>query len=179
MSEKVMWIPMEQALCVDLIRFGGYAPDTIGELAEQQILDFLERSFDHNGPALFGDHALDFAERHLPDVADEWRSRNVVADVRKRRPMVWKEVTVENGSEVRMRYDGAYHYALVEDGSIVDEDGSFSPSEWASKIAGGTSRNAWRDLWFKTPRSTEWVPAHLLRAHARSALRELSGNTES
>lgn len=83
-------------------------------------------------------------------------------------PLVWKDVTVRAGSEVRMSYGGKQHYAKIVGGCIVESDGSkYSPSEWASKVAGNTSRNAWRDLWFKEPLSNTWVPARLLRTNTR------------
>jgi hypothetical protein len=66
-----------------------------------------------------------------------------------------------------MAFGHDHHYAKVKGGKIVDDDGSYSPSEWASKVAGGTSRNAWRDLWFKEPLSKNWVPAQLLRDQTR------------
>ena len=75
-------------------------------------------------------------------------------------------------TDVRMAYGGTHHYAKVTNGRIVDADGDYSPSEWASKVAGGTSRNAWRDLWFREPTSKHWVPAQLLRDQAR-VLKEL------
>jgi hypothetical protein len=49
---------------------------------------------------------------------------------------------------------------------------NISPSEWASKVAGGTSRNAWRDLWFKEPLSKTWVPAQLVRDQAQQEIQE-------
>ena len=72
-----------------------------------------------------------------------------------------------------MHYGAEDHYAEVKNGRIVDETGRYSPSEWASKIAGGTSRNAWRDLWFKEPLARTWVPAQLLRDQAYSELRAI------
>ncbi|AZO72165.1 hypothetical protein [Mesorhizobium sp. M1D.F.Ca.ET.043.01.1.1] len=80
------------------------------------------------------------------------------------KPLVWKEVTIPQGSEVRMAYGADHHYAKIQGGKIVDASGEYSPSEWASKVAGGTSRNAWRDLWFRLPLTKDWVPAQTLRS---------------
>jgi len=66
-----------------------------------------------------------------------------------------------------MFYNGVHHYGAVKGGKIIDDGKDYSPSEWASKIAGGTSRNAWRDLWFREPLSNTWVPAQLLRNQAQ------------
>jgi hypothetical protein len=68
-----------------------------------------------------------------------------------------------------MAYGDKHRYATVRRGHIVDDGEEYSPSEWASKVAGGTSRNAWRDLWFKEPLSKTWVPAQLLRDQAEEA----------
>ncbi|WP_177219754.1 hypothetical protein [Nitrosospira multiformis] len=43
------------------------------------------------------------------------------------------------------------------------EGEAFSRSGLANRIASGTSRNAWRDLWIKRPRDKEWVLANDLR----------------
>ena len=58
--------------------------------------------------------------------------------------------------------------AEVRDEEIVFEEMSYSPSQWASKIAGGTSRNAWRDIWIKERGSDRWVLADDLRRNARA-----------
>ena len=119
----------------------------------------------------FGERDVEFAELYFPEVAAEWLKEDVEAHTSRRKeaqPLVWKEITVQHGSAVRMPYGGKHHYAEIKNGRIVDESGSYSPSEWASKVAGGTSRNAWRDLWFKEPMAKAWVPAQLLREQARS-----------
>ena len=123
-------------------------------MAQEQILRLLERiAFDRfNG--FFGKRDVEFAELYFPEVAAEWLKEDVEAHTSRRKeaqPLVWKEITVQHGSAVRMPYGGKHHYAEIKNGRIVDESGSYSPSEWASKVAGGTSRNAWRDLWFKEP----------------------------
>jgi hypothetical protein len=38
-----------------------------------------------------------------------------------------------------------------------------SPSEFANQVAGGTNRNAWRDLWIKRPHDSEFHLADDLR----------------
>lgn len=86
------------------------------------------------------------------------------------RPLIWKEVTIPSGSNVRMTYDGSDHFAVVKEGKILDDGHLYSPSEWASKIANGTSRNAWRDLYFQIKGSRFFVPADLLRKQARQTM---------
>jgi hypothetical protein len=78
----------------------------------------------------------------------------------------------QSGNLGIFRYGDQHHYATVQRGHIIDDGKEYSLSEWASKVAGGTSRNAWRDLWFKEPLSKTWVPAQLLRDQARQEAQE-------
>ncbi len=74
----------------------------------------------------------------------------------------WKDVSLPDGTEVRMRYQGEYHYARIEgDAFVVGEERS-SPSQFAQTVT-NTSRNAWRDLEVKRPHDLAWVPAAKLR----------------
>ena len=47
--------------------------------------------------------------------------------------------------------------AEVAHEKIMYEGEAFSPSGLANRIASGTARNAWRDLWIKKPRDKEWI----------------------
>lgn len=130
---------------------------------------------------LFGDRIYELAEEYAPHSLEKWQqaeNAEAASYLAARDPLVWKEITVPPNSEVRMSYGGAYHYAKVRDGKIVDDDGAFSPSQWAQKVAEGTSRNAWRDLWLKEAQNSEWVPAQLLREKALVARRALLSNSE-
>ncbi len=62
-----------------------------------------------------------------------------------------------------MRYKGKNYFAFVRDDDIIFEEEGYSPSLLAKTIAGGTSRNAWRDLWIKERGSSQWVLADELR----------------
>ena len=80
----------------------------------------------------------------------------------------WGELFLRNGVKLRMNYKSRNYYAEVRDEEIVFEEMSYSPSQWTSKIAGGTSRNAWRDIWIKERGSDRWVLADDLRRSARA-----------
>ena len=75
----------------------------------------------------------------------------------------WDDLFLWNGTQIRMNYKGRNYYAWVRDEQIVFEEQVYTPSQLASKIAAGTSRNAWRDLWFKERGSDRWVLADDLR----------------
>jgi hypothetical protein len=75
----------------------------------------------------------------------------------------WKPLLLPPATKVRMRYKGETHYASVVGDDFVYEDKSMSPSEFANQVAGGTNRNAWRDLWIKRPHDSEFHLADDLR----------------
>lgn len=162
---NVIFLPFPRDLYDDWARHSS-AP--IEEAAVEQLWNFMERTLADGSPGYFDDHeqAFAFAEKNFPDIASEWVERDL-ANVRPSAPLIWKEVSIQHGSGVRMSYGGEDHLAEVENGKIVDASGRYSPSEWASKVAQGTSRNAWRDLWFREPFSRSWIPAQLLRDQAQ------------
>ncbi len=82
----------------------------------------------------------------------------------------WGDLFLWNGTQIRMKYKGKNYYASVQDEEIIlegFEGEAFSPSQLASKVGGGTSRNAWRDLWIRERGSKEWVLAYDLRRTAK------------
>lgn len=165
MTNNVIFVPFPRDLYDDIIRFSEGRLDPV-DLASDQVYDFFERNLGDLTDQWFGDNIYEFAKRHFPDYAAELLKKSQET-IKKSDPLVWKEVTVSHGSRVRMSYDGSYHYANVDDGMIVDNDGKFTPSQWAMKVANNTSRNAWRDIWFKGVLEKEWFPATLLRQQAK------------
>lgn len=174
----MVYVPFPRELYNDLVRFSDGRIDP-AEWAADRLEAWIEHNFSSltNGlgwasdsfMANFEDRIEEFAEKYYPAALTYWANeldRDLEANQAKRRPLIWKEITVPASSEVRMTYGGSPHYGLIYNGKIKDSDGEFSPSEWASKIAGGTSRNAWRDIWFKTPTKPTWTPATVLREEA-------------
>ena len=170
MSETVIYISFPRALYDDIVRFsdGRISPEA---LAANRVESWVENSVEFDtGDDYWGDRLEEVAEKYAPHIYEKWQAENALGSDQARadsRPLVWKDVTIPAGSEVRMAYGNDHHYAKVKRGKIVDGDNFYSPSEWASKVAGGTSRNAWRDLWFREPLSKSWVPALLLRDQTR------------
>lgn len=181
MSDTI-YVPFPRKLYDDLIRFSDGKCDPV-EWAVSRLEDWIERNFssecsglgwanDHF-MAMFDERMEDFAAEFYPEVLDYWERQDEAAAQARRegsRPLVWKYVTVPSGSDVRMTYGGTQHYAKVIDGAIKDDSGTYTPSEYASKVAGGTSRNAWRDLWFRLPGESRWQPATLLRENFLKSL---------
>lgn len=180
MTEEMVFIPFKKSLYDDLVRFSDGKADP-AYLATQQIENWIDLNFSMPPNVfsdyfeqLFRDRLFEFAEEYAPHWAEQMAKRGdalIEELLESRTPLAWKEITVPAGSEVRMIYRGRHFYGKVWNGQIVDDDGEFSPSSWVFKNT-HTSRNAWRDLWFKSPGSTEWVPAEMLRQRARKALHE-------
>lgn len=150
---------------------------------EEQFHNFIRRTADDHCFGVMGEDPIrlrGFPEIYHPDIVARWDDDAATVDLEtaagpaKRSPLVWKEVTVPAGSEIRMQYRGAYHTARIANGKIVDVDGQFSPSEWASKVAAGTNGNAWRDLYFRLPGKGVWMAAEVLREDARKGRPNLS-----
>lgn len=169
MPKLTIHIPFPRALYEDIIRFsdGQISPE---QLAADQVEAWVANSVEYGFGEKWGDRIDEVAEIYAPHIHEKWLAEDNASLEQSKvenRPLVWKEVTIAAGSDVRMAYGNDHHYAKVKAGKVVDDDGSYSASEWASKVAGGTSRNAWRDLWFKQPLAKNWIPAQFLRDQAR------------
>jgi hypothetical protein len=177
MSEYLS-IPFPRALYDDLVRLSDGRCDPVW-LAQSKIetwIDYnLQSNFDGRGfpdddfARYFEERADELAEKYAPEVFESWKSLGqelIASAIADRQPLTWKEISVPAGSEVRMTYGGMVHFARVMRGRVHDDDGDFTPSQWAAKVA-GHARNAWRDVWFKRPGATHWELAELLRRRSR------------
>lgn len=169
MTDSLVYIPFPRDLYRDIIRMsdGRISPEG---LAVSQVESWIAASVEFGFEEDWGDRLDDVAEKYAPHVYERWKKEYAGASSSARaeaKPLVWKEITVSAGSDVRMSYGNDQHYAKISAGKIVENGEEFTPSEWASKVAGGTSRNAWRDLWFRELGTKTWVPAQLLRSQAR------------
>ncbi len=173
MPSSVIYIPIRRKLYDDIVRFsdGQIDPATVAEnQLEAWVAMDLEFGHEDNWGDRFEHAAAEYAP-HLLEQLEMERAQALARNREQQKPLVWKSVSIPAGTEVRMAYGGTHKYAKIERGSIVDAEGSFSPSEWASKVAGGTSRNAWRDLWFREPNTKIWVQALMLREQARQGVK--------
>ncbi|HTZ69183.1 MAG TPA: hypothetical protein VMB71_00895 [Acetobacteraceae bacterium] len=75
----------------------------------------------------------------------------------------WKPLFLPPQTKIRMRYKGKTFYACVIGDDIIFDGRSVTPGEFANSIAGGTNRNAWRDLWIKLPHESDFRLADDLR----------------
>lgn len=81
----------------------------------------------------------------------------------------WAPVWLPNGTHLRTVYKEREGFAEVRHERLWYGDTPVSPSEFASRFANNTVRNAWRDIWVKRPADADWIPARQLREAARSA----------
>ena len=161
----LVYIPISRKLYDDIVRFSDGQIDP-ADMAEAQLEAWVARDLETGSEDHWGERFEDAAAVYAPHLVEKLKKEQQQAaskQIAERRPLVWKDITVPAGSEVRMSYKNVEHYAEIKAGRIVDYDGTFTPSEWASKVADNTSRNAWRDLWFRKPLAKNWVSAQQLR----------------
>lgn len=122
------------------------------------VSDFLDRTRDD--PKIWSPtvHRMNGVD------ADEEAFRRKYGDPQ--RGYQWPPVFLPNGTQIRMTYRKEPHYVEVAHEKIIYKGASLSPAELARKIAGNTNRNAWRDLWFKFPKTSTWVLADSLRPNS-------------
>ena len=89
----------------------------------------------------------------------------------------WQSVFLPNGTKIRMSYKGIEAHAQIRFGRVSFEEETLSPSQFASRIAGDTNRNAWRDLYIQLPGADDWILADTLRQQQR--FREAQGRRSS
>ncbi len=96
------------------------------------------------------------------------------------RGLYWKDVFLQNGTQIRMKYKSQYYYAKVDGDQLMFEDTPITPSQFTIRVT-GSNRNAWRDLELLRPHEDkEWTPADRVRKEIRerrAALRKLQRMT--
>ncbi|WP_109477923.1 hypothetical protein [Paraburkholderia sp. C35] len=126
------------------------------------LVDFLRSNGDSRDPVLVVTEAIDYWMENA-----SWKS-----ELLKKSATLgyqWKEVFMEDGTEVRMQYKGQYYYAKVEGDQLIYEGAPTTPGSLANTIA-NSSRNAWRDLWLKLPSDPQWRLADDCRGLALGAM---------
>ena len=84
-----------------------------------------------------------------------------------KRGLYWQQVFLPNGTTLKMKYQGKDRHAQVQHEKLIYGKSEYSPSEFASMVAGGTSRNAWRDIWIMRPGDKDWTFADDERRRVR------------
>lgn len=79
----------------------------------------------------------------------------------------WKQLFLPDGTDLRLRYRGAWYYAKVEGDQLVYAGEPVSPREWGLMVT-GTVRNPWRDIWIRRGVTEPWTRAAVWRSQSGS-----------
>jgi hypothetical protein len=126
-----------------------------------KLYDFLKEHGSDRDPVEVVETAIEYWMSNA-----EWKADDLMPEtVRERHHhgYHWKPLLLPPATKIRMKYKGETHYAAVVDDQFVFNGESISPSEFANRVAQGTNRNAWRDLWIKRPHDSEFHLADDLR----------------
>jgi hypothetical protein len=142
-------IPINSEIIGELFLRKGPKTD-LSSWIENIIEDYIDRTADDSG---WSEEYYDYLSEQ--NVSDEFGDPNDGYH--------WNPLFLPNGTSIYMIYKGEKSLAKVKFGKIHFNDETYSPSEFARTIAQGTSRNAWRDLYIKRPKDTEYALAYSLR----------------
>jgi|SRR5471030_2298981 len=87
----------------------------------------------------------------------------------------WKELFLPAGTELRLRYQRVYYYAVIETDQLLYAGENMSPRDWAFVVT-GSARNPWRDIWVRRTVGEGWIRACKLRAQNTGLLAASDGN---
>lgn len=147
-----IYVPLRADLYAELIRRSGRSDVSI--YIENQIEDFLEIT--RGNPDIWSSEYIErLAAQDDGDFQEKYGDPG--------RGYQWQKVFLPNGTKLRMTYRGDSSYGEIRHDELFLENESMSPSEFASRIANNTSRNAWRDIYVKFPGAGAWKFADDLR----------------
>lgn len=126
----------------------------VASMIEHSIETFLDRTR--------GDPDI-WSEEHAESVADEEVDDTLVKYGHPAKGYHWQNVFLPNGSQLKISYKGGEKLAEVRHQQIYYDGTPCSPSQFASRVANNTSRNAWRDIWVKRPTDRDWIFGDTLR----------------
>lgn len=135
-----------------IIRSQGKAD--VGSMIEHAIETFLDRTR--------GDSSI-WSEEHAQTVASEEEDDILTKVGHPSKGYRWHSLMLPNGTALKISYKGQEKVAEVRHQQIYYQGTPCSPSQFASRVANNTSRNAWRDIWIKRPSDRNWVFADTLR----------------
>ena len=148
-----IYVPLHVALYADLVHRSGTAD--VSAYIDHSVESFLERTE--------GDPSIWSAE-YIEKLVDQEDEAFLEKYGEPGRGYQWHPVFLPNGTKVRMSYKSQDSYADIRHGKLCyGEEAMSSPSQFASRVANNTNRNAWRDLYIKFPGEGSWKLADSLR----------------
>ena len=152
-----IYVPLPVELYAELIRRSGRSNVSI--YIENQVRDFLDVT--EGDPMIW---SAEYREKHADELDHQFQERFGSAT----RGYQWQSVFLPNGTKVRMQYRGSDTYGEIRHQKLFLENDAVSPSEFASRVANNTSRNAWRDIYVQFPGDADWKFADGLRRAAHN-----------
>jgi hypothetical protein len=126
-----------------------------------RLYDFLKEHGSDRDPVEVVETAIEYWMSNA-----EWKAADLMPETvpeRHHHGYLWRPLLLPPATKIRMKYKGETHYAAIVGDQFVFDGESISPSEFANRVADGTNRNAWRDLWIKRPHDSEFHLADDLR----------------
>ena len=145
---EYIFAPLRVELYAELVRRSGKADVSL--LIEHSVESFLHRT--EGDPDMW---SAEYIEK-LTEKEDEEHGNP-------KRGYQWHALFLPNGTKIRMTYKGKDSYAEIRHERLHWREETMSPSQFAARIADGTNRNAWRDLYIQFPRDGSWKLADSLR----------------
>lgn len=147
-------VPLDSEIIGEMFLRKGPSVD-ISDWIEYVVRDYLERTANDTGKWSDAYNAYRESQVAPNEFAAEFGDPNGGYH--------WAPLFLPNGTLIRMEYKKQVSQAAVKKSKIEFNGENYSPSEFASFIAAGTNRNAWRDLLIKLPGRADWVLAEQLR----------------
>lgn len=147
-----IYVPLKVELYAELVRRSGQA--NVANYVESQVADFLNAT--EGDPDIW---SAEYIDKHHDKTDQEFLD----SFGNPTRGIQWGQLFLPNGTQIRMTYSGDAHYGEIRHEKLVLENEAVTPSEFASRVANNTSRNAWRDLYIKFPGKGTWKLADDLR----------------
>ena len=136
------------------------SPGDVSHIWENVMRDFLDRTA--------GDDSL-WSAQYVKELAALEASGELRRFGDPKKGFHWELVFLPNGTQIRMQYKGRHQFAEIAHQRLMHDGSEYSPSQFASKVAANTSRNAWRDLEIRLPGETEYQMAEMLRQKTRAS----------
>lgn len=135
-----------------IVRSGGRL-DPVA-LAVSQVEQFVERN--RLDPNFWTDEGISAFMDEEPEVTPDYGDPD--------KGHLWQPLFLRNGTELRMQYKNTTAYARIAHDRVVSEEIAYdSVSQWVRHVAGGTSRNAWLDVWVRRPGEKDFSAANSMR----------------
>jgi hypothetical protein len=144
-----------------------------------ELVDFLNKHKSNRDPVIAVVDAISYWMENA-----DWKSEQLMPEtvLSNTNGYTWKykdnSLFLPHGTGIRMRYKGKYHYAAVEGDEIKYQGETVTPAYLANFITRTPkalgSRNAWKDLWIKSPTKQQWELADNLRKLQQKFLEEFN-----